>query len=170
MVMVAGSPSVAVRVYNMDDTNRMEAIGDDDPDGLRNFRDSYEHSMVLFVLPSARQQQDQLGRRESFVNVAQKALLSWPAGGEKEGGKVRSVRFIWRSDSLHRGTCFPHIMSFHQLAQRRTTRTAIVCDISQVIQSINSLVKALAPEKREKRKQYFDHEASKKFLSEEVAK
>ena len=86
--MMAGSPSVAVRIYDADDASRMEAIDDDDPDGLRNFRDSYEHSIVFFVLPSGQQQRDQLGRRESFVNTAQKSLLRRDkAADENENGK-----------------------------------------------------------------------------------
>ena len=89
--MVTGNPSVAVRIYKTDDAGQMEAIDDDNADGidgLRNFRDSYEHSIVFFVLPSGQQQRDQLGRRDSFVNTAQKSLL-WrdKVADENENGK-----------------------------------------------------------------------------------
>jgi hypothetical protein len=81
--MVTGSPSVAVRIYNSDDASRFEDTSSkantDSPDleieGLAHFRDTYEHSIVIFVLPTGQIQRDQLGRRESFLNVAQRALL-----------------------------------------------------------------------------------------------
>mmetsp|Transcript_46963 Transcript_46963/g.98525 ORF Transcript_46963/g.98525 Transcript_46963/m.98525 type:complete len:455 (+) Transcript_46963:83-1447(+) len=138
-LLVTGNPSVAVRIYNTDDASRLEAVDDEDPDELRNFRDSYEHSIVIFVLPSGQQQRDQLGRRESFVNRAQASLQRRDIpSDENENGK-----------------------------KRRMTRTAIVPDASQVIQTINSLVQALTPEKREKRKKYFAQIASKNYFPSE---
>jgi hypothetical protein len=85
-LLVTGSPSVAVRVYNTEDATRFENIstGNANTDtidmnmeieGLPHFRDTYEHSIVIFVLPTGQQQRDQLGRRESFVNSSQRALL-----------------------------------------------------------------------------------------------
>lgn len=93
--MVTGNPSVAVRIYDADDASRMEAIDDDDAggaDGLRCFRDSFEHSIVFFIFESEQQQRDQLGRRESFVNVAQKSLLQRgrTADDNDDGKKVCS--------------------------------------------------------------------------------
>ena len=88
-LLVTGSPSVAVRVYNTEDATRFENSSSGtgnantattdmnmEIEGLPHFRDTYEHSIVIFVLPTGQQQRDQLGRRESFVNVAQRALLS----------------------------------------------------------------------------------------------
>ncbi|KAL7547340.1 hypothetical protein ACHAWF_010663, partial [Thalassiosira exigua] len=146
-LVVTGSPSVAARIYGVEDFDRLEgaaddgAAADDDDDGdgidgLRGFRDSYEHSMVLFVLPTGRHQRDQLGRRDSFVNVAQKSLLRRTvAGGEEGDGK-----------------------------SKRTTRTAIASDAPQIIHAIGSFVQALAPEKREKRRKYFAQVAERNFL------
>jgi len=140
-LMITGS-RVAVRIYDADDIGRLEqsATDDDDPtdgiDGLCNFRDSYEHSIVFFVFPSGRQQRDQLGRRDSFFNAAQKSLLRRDKKtDEDDDGKRKHI-----------------------------TRTAVVSDISQVIQALDSLVQSLAPEKREKRKRYFAQVASQKFL------
>ena len=45
-----------------------------DVDGLRAFRDSFKHSVVIFVLPPGEMQRDQLGRMDSFVAEAQRAL------------------------------------------------------------------------------------------------
>ena len=76
-LMVPGSPSLAVRIYTNEDIAKLEENIDDcgdDVDGLQHFRDSFEHSMVFFVL-SRGDEQSQLGRRESFVNTAQQALL-----------------------------------------------------------------------------------------------
>ncbi len=81
--MVTGNPSVAVRIYNSEDASRFEdtsaKANTDCPEmeveSLPHFRDTYEHSIVIFVLPTGQKQRDQLGRRESFVNVAQRALL-----------------------------------------------------------------------------------------------
>ena len=145
--MLTGSPTVAVRIYNYDDATRLESsIADEDPDAddgvdsLRHFRDSYEHSIVFFVLPSGEQQRDQLGRRESFVNAAQQSLLSWGNKAEDENEDAGDDK------------------------KRRVTRTAIVSDISQVIETIDSLVQSLTPEKLEKRRKYFAQIANQNFL------
>lgn len=85
--MVTGSPSVAIRIYTMDEINELERSVDEsdgDVDGLKHFRDSFEHSVVFFVLPKGEDQRDQLGRRESFVNVAQQALLSRNNDGKED--------------------------------------------------------------------------------------
>jgi hypothetical protein len=96
--VVTGSPSVAVRIYSSEDATQLEGIVSDSNestsdvgvDGLRNFRDKYEHSVVIFVLPTGQQQRDHLGRRDSFVNAAQRALLSDEASsGRNDGEKVR---------------------------------------------------------------------------------
>jgi hypothetical protein len=95
-LMVTGSPSVAVRIYSAEDASRLEGIGSDSNDntsdvgidGLRNFRDKYEHSIVIFVLPTGQQQRDQLGRRDSFVNTAQRALLLHEDSGGNDAKKV----------------------------------------------------------------------------------
>ena len=97
-LMVTGSPSIAVRIYNAEDASRFEdttttKANTDYPDmeikSLPLFRDTYEHSIVIFVLPTGQLQCDQLGRRESFVNVAQKALLSNRVeDGNDQGRKV----------------------------------------------------------------------------------
>ena len=143
--MLTGSPTVAVRIYNYDDATRLESsIADEDPnaddgvDSLRNFRDSYEHSIVFFVLPSGEQQRDQLGQRESFVNAAQQSLLSW--GNKAEDENVDADK------------------------KRRVTRTAIVSNVSQVIETIESLVQSLTLEKLEKRRKYFAQIANQNFL------
>ena len=80
-LMVAGSPSVAVRMYNIHDIQRLEKELSDDNnnhddanggvDGLQHFHGSYEHSIVFFILPS-NHQRDQLSRRESFFHLAQR--------------------------------------------------------------------------------------------------
>lgn len=86
--MVPGSPSVAVRIYAIDEIRRLEVCSSQssqreiDVDGLQNFRDSFEFSVVIFVLPNGEVMRDQLGRRESFVNLAQKALLAGDKVGE----------------------------------------------------------------------------------------
>ncbi len=80
-LMVAGSPSVAVRVYTTHDINRLDGCesfntkSSEGIDGIRNFRDSFEYSVVCFVLSNGQMQRDQLGRRDSFVNLAQRNLL-----------------------------------------------------------------------------------------------
>lgn len=95
---MTGSPTVAVRIYDADDTSRLEdaATNDEDSsdgadeidvDGLRTFRDKYEHSIVIFILPTGQHQRDQLGRRDSFVSTAQKSLLWRDEKGESENGK-----------------------------------------------------------------------------------
>ena len=94
--MVTGSPSVAMRFYTMDEINELERRVDEsdgDLEGLKNFRDSFEHSVVFFVLSRGEDQSDQLGRRESFVNAAQQALLSRNNDGqegERDAVKVRA--------------------------------------------------------------------------------
>mmetsp|Transcript_29837 Transcript_29837/g.63383 ORF Transcript_29837/g.63383 Transcript_29837/m.63383 type:complete len:107 (+) Transcript_29837:384-704(+) len=93
--MVAGSPSVAVRVYTTDDIIRFEggescAAGSgslEGIDGIRNFRDSFEYSIVCFILNNGQTQRDQLGRRDSFVNLAQRDLLLKGGGENDENSK-----------------------------------------------------------------------------------
>ena len=74
-LLITGSPTVAVRVYDLDDINRLEgdddnnttnstnneesSNADDGVDGLRTFRDKFENSIVIFVLPSGQNQRDQ---------------------------------------------------------------------------------------------------------------
>jgi len=85
--MVTGSPSVAIRIYTMDEINELERSMDEsdrDVDGLKHFRDSFEHSVVFFVLPRGEDQRDQVGKRESFVNIAQQALLSRNNDGKED--------------------------------------------------------------------------------------
>ena len=97
--MVTGSPSVAIRVYTPEDVLTFEEGGLnnadsalDGVDGLHNFRDSFEHSILFFVLHSGQQQRDQLGRRDSFVNSAQRSLLLRNESGKCENG--RKVEFL----------------------------------------------------------------------------
>lgn len=93
--MVTGSPSVAMRFYTMDEINELERRVDEsdgDLEGLKNFRDSFEHSVVFFVLPRGEDQRDQLGRRESFVNAAQQALLSRNNDGQEDERDAVKVR------------------------------------------------------------------------------
>ena len=137
-LMITGSVSVAVRVYSVDDANRLEErdLSDDENadggvDRLRLFRDKFEHSLVIFILPTGQHQRDQLGRRDSFVSMAQKSLL-------------------FRDDN--------------KSSSKHVTRTAIVTDTTQVIQTIESVVQSLQPEKREMRKKYFESIANKRFL------
>jgi len=83
-LMVAGSPSVAVRIYDIHDVQRLEnELSSDDNnhdennggvDGLKHFRQSYEHSIVFFILTSSHQR-DQLGRRDSFFHLAQRTNI-----------------------------------------------------------------------------------------------
>ena len=82
-LMVAGSPSVAVRLYSIHDVQRLEKeLSSDDNhdentggvDGLKHFRQSYEHSIVFFILTSSHQR-DQLGRRDSFFHLAQRTNI-----------------------------------------------------------------------------------------------
>lgn len=84
---------MAIRVYTADEINKLEEnlhIEDGgDMDGLQHFRDSFEHSMVFFVLPKG-EEQNQLGRRESFVNTAQHVLLT----RNDESEKKRSTRTL----------------------------------------------------------------------------
>ena len=141
--MITGSVSLAVRVYSVDDANRLEEDLSDDEnadegvDMLRSFRDKFEHSLVIFILPTGQHQRDQLGRRDSFVSMAQKSLL-------------------FRDDN--------------KSSSKHVTRTAIVTDTTQVIQTIESVVQSLQPEKREKRKKYFESIANKQFLPGEGRK
>ena len=106
-LLVTGSPSVAVRVYQTEDVTRFENSSSGtgnantpttdmnmEIEGLPHFRDTYEHSIVIFVLPTGQQQRDQLGRRESFVNVAQRALLSDRVQDGNE--QVKKVRVCFR--------------------------------------------------------------------------
>ena len=75
-LLITGTPTVAVRVYDLDDVNRFEegdndnnatnsinneesSNADDGVDGLRTFRDKFENSIVIFVLPSGQNQRDQ---------------------------------------------------------------------------------------------------------------
>ena len=147
-LLITGSPTVAVRVYDMDNINRLEGDDenttnsinneessntDDGVDGLRTFRDKFEHSLVIFVLPSGQNQRDQLGRRDSFVSLAQKSLLFRDAADQNN-------------------------------TKKHVTRTAIVTDVSQVISTIESVVSSLLPEKREKRRKYFEQQAAQHFL------
>lgn len=97
--MVAGSPSVAIRVYTANDIANLEGSDisnagseialslSEEVDGLLNFRDSFEHSILFFVLNNGQLQRDQLGRRESFVSRAQRSLLSRNKDGNDENGK-----------------------------------------------------------------------------------
>lgn len=82
-LMVAGSPSLAVRMYNIHDIQRLEKERSDGSinhdanggvDGLQHFRDSYENSIVFFILP-LNHQRDQLSRRESFLHAAQRTNI-----------------------------------------------------------------------------------------------
>jgi hypothetical protein len=154
-LVVTGSPSVAVRIYNADDAQRYEGIiasgklndvtSDEDDfgvDGLRNFRNKYEHSVVIFVLPTSQQQRDQLGRRDSFVNTAQRDLLSH----DDDKAAVSDQENYDRQKKKH------------------TSRTVIVNDTSQALSTIDSVVRSLLPEKRTKRKQYFEQVGKQSFL------
>jgi len=138
-LMITGSPSVAVRIYDVDDANRLEnevVNGDNDNrldvDGLcTTFRDKFENSLCIFLLPSGEHQRDQLGRRDSFVSQAQQSLL-------------------------HRDETTTE--------KKHVTRTAIVTDSAQVVQTIQSTVASLQPDKREKKAKYFQQVATKHFL------
>eukprot|EP00804_Cyclotella_cryptica_P002599 CCRYP_010426-RB/>CCRYP_010426-RB protein AED:0.13 eAED:0.13 QI:260/1/0.75/1/1/0.75/4/0/384 len=139
-LMVTGSPSVAIRIYTVDEVNELERSlveTEDDVDGLQQFRDSFEHSMVIFLLPKGEYQRDQLGRRESFVNAAQQALLSRNNDGQENMGDT---------------------------FKKRTTRTLIASDITQAIHAIDSVLQSLSPEKREKKRQYYTQIAHQNYL------
>ena len=68
--MVAGSPSIAIRVYTSNDITNLEGsdianAGSEtalslleEVDGLLNFRDSFEHSILFFVLHNGQLQRD----------------------------------------------------------------------------------------------------------------
>lgn len=77
-LMVTGSPSLAVRMYNIHDVQRLEKeISSDDnshDDNLKHLRASYEHAIVFFILSSVHQR-DQLGRRGSFFHLAQRTNI-----------------------------------------------------------------------------------------------
>ncbi len=83
-LLVTGSPSLAVRMYNIHDVQRLEKeISSDDNihddnnggvDGLKHLRASYEHAIVFFILSSVHQR-DQLGRRDSFFHLAQRTNI-----------------------------------------------------------------------------------------------
>lgn len=134
-LMLTGSPSLAVRIYEIDDTTRLEnevVKGDKDADCLRTtFRDKFENSLCIFLLPSGEHQRDQLGRRDSFVSLAQQSLL-------------------YRDETT--------------TEKKHVTRTAIVTDSAQVIQTIQATVASLQPDKREKKAKYFQQVATKHFL------
>lgn len=150
-IMFTGRPAVAVRIYDMDDINRLQndaaaasneggTDDDDNIDGLRHFRDSFEHSIVFFVLPSGQHQRDQLGRRDSFVNLAQKSLLCMNKAHDDSDESEPNEK------------------------KKKMTRTTIASDISQVIQTIDSMIQSLSDEKKEKRCKYFAAIAAKNFL------
>ena len=150
-IMFTGRPAVAVRIYDMDDINRLQndaaaasneggTDDDDNIDGLRHFRDSFEHSIVFFVLPSGQHQRDQLGRRDSFVNLAQKSLLCMNKAHDDNDESEPNEK------------------------KKKMTRTTIASDISQVIQTIDSMIQSLSDEKKEKRCKYFAAIAAKNFL------
>jgi len=144
-LLVSGNPSVAVRIYDVDDANRLEneVVKEDndkrlDVDGLcTTFRDKFENSLCIFLLPSGEHQRDQLGRRDSFVSQAQQSLL-------------------------HRDKTTTE--------KKHVTRTAIVTDAAQVVQTIQSTVASLQPDKREKKAKYFQQVATKHFLPGGVGK
>lgn len=147
--MVTGSPSVAVRIYNADDAQQYEEIiasgkyeEEFGVDGLRNFRNKYEHSVVIFVLSTSQQQRDQLGRRDSFVNTAQRDLLSH----DDDKATVSDQENDDRQKKKH------------------TTRTVIVNDTSQALVTVDSVVRSLLPDKRTKRKKYFEQVGKQSFL------
>lgn len=152
--MVTGSPSVAVRIYNSDDAQRYErtiasgelnnVTSDEDVgvDGLRNFRNTYEHSVVIFVLVTSQQQRDQLGRRDSFVNTAQRDLLSHDNDKATVSDQENDDR----------------------VKKKHTTRTVIVNDTLQALVTIDSVVRSLLPDKRTKRKNYFEQVGKQSFL------
>ena len=77
---IPGTPSLAVRIYTADDIAKLSqtiTTADDDSndvDGLQHFRDSYEHSLVFFVLAGA--EQSRLEDWDYFANAAQRALLT----------------------------------------------------------------------------------------------
>jgi len=138
-LLISGVPSLAVRIYDVDDANRLEnevVNGDNDNrldiDALRTtFRDKFENSLCIFLLPSGEHQRDQLGRRDSFVSQAQQSLL-------------------------HRDKTTTE--------KKHVTRTAIVTDSATVVQTIQSTVASLQPDKREKKAKYFQQVATKHFL------
>ena len=124
-LMVAGSPSLAVRMYSIHDVQRLEkeqsdsndqAVDKEGADGLKHFRDSYENSIVFFMLPS-HHQRDQLSRRESFLH----------------------------------------------LAQQTNVRMLIVANSSEAISAMCSVVKNLAPEKREKKREFYAKMAAEQY-------
>jgi len=138
-LLISGSPSLAVRIYDVDDAIRLEnevVNGDNDNrldvDGLHStFRDKFENSLCIFLLSSGEHQRDQLGRRDSFVSQAQQSLL-------------------------HRDEITTE--------KKLVTRTAIVTDSATVVQTIQSTVASLQPDKREKKAKYFQQVATKHFL------
>lgn len=139
-LLISGNPSLSVRIYDVDDANRLEneAVKEDndnllDVDEIRTtFRDKFENSLCIFNLPSGEHQRDQLGRRDSFVSQAQQSLL-------------------------HRDETTTE--------KKHVTRIAIVTDCAQVVQTIQSTVASLQPDKREKKAKYFQQVATKHFLS-----
>ena len=138
-LFISGNPSLSVRIYDVDDAIRLEneVVKEDNDNRLdvdelcTTFRDKFENSLCIFLLPSGEHQRDQLGRRDSFVSQAQQSLL-------------------------HRDETTTE--------KKHVTRTAIVTDSAQVVQTIQSTVASLQPDKREKKAKYFQQVATKHFL------
>lgn len=98
-------------------------------DGLANFRDSFENTIVVFIL-RGEQQRDQLSRRDSFFSAAQRSLQRpLPSGNGGEKGK------------------------------RRASRTAIVTNASGAVDAVRSVVTSLDKSRCAKRELYFRNTA-----------
>ena len=141
---IPGTPSLAVRIYTADDIAKLSqtiTTADDDSndvDGLQHFRDSYEHSLVFFVLAGA--EQSRLEDWDYFANAAQRALLTYT---NKQ-----------RNDSIDNT----------KQHKQHTTRTLIVPDITSVINTISSVISSMTPEKRIKKARYFTQLSNQHYL------
>lgn len=132
---------MAARIYTADEiTDLPQTAADDsnDIDGLQNFRDSYEHSLVFFILARG-VEQSRMERWDYFVNTAQRALLA------HDGKQQRND-----DDDTKR--------------KRHSTRTLVVPDTASVINAISSVISSLAPEKRMKKSKYFAQLANRYCL------
>lgn len=137
-LLVTGSPSVAVKVFDSLDIEQFEktasitvALEQASREGIGSlacFRDSFENTLVVFVL-RGEQQRDQLSRRDSFFSAAQRSLQLPPPGDREGKGK------------------------------RRVSRTVIVTSASGAVDAIRSVVASLDKSRCEKRELYFRNTA-----------
>lgn len=84
----SSKPTIAIRVYDTRDIvsfEKKEKIAFDatDLDQLQQFRDSYENSLVFFILPPGELQQRQLTEPCSFFQTAQRVLSKPSVSGRQ---------------------------------------------------------------------------------------